>query len=291
MRPLLRTAFLPICLLLAACGHEPQVKLRFDESIREGAGIKGTYLDSLQRLFQELGYRPGHLRYSLVDGDEQALMVRLQSEPLEPLQREALTARFTPILQAREHWPATLEITGIEGELPTPLRTSFTAQGRPFMVKQENLSAFGRPSSLEEVFCRIEVKLNEQLPALSFQRARNWGDEEHPGSMGEIALDSENVRIPARLRFSDPQLQKAVDERQVEVIIDNDDYLTSPIKKLVFEIGSMGKYVLIGQNTLLGDGYHERCADLAVEVGRPFNLFMGQGIDRLTAFELLDNEG
>lgn len=291
MRTLLRTAFLPVCLLLAACGQEPQVKLRFDESIREGAGIKGTYLDSLQRLFQELGYRPGHLRYSLVDDDEQALMVRLQSGPLEPAQREALTTRLTPIVQAREHWPATLEITGIESELPMPLRTSFTAHGQPFLVKRENGNPFNRPSSLEDVFCRIEVKLNEELPPLSFQRARNWGDEDLPGSMGEIALDWENVRIPARLRFSDPELQKAVDERQVEMIIDNDDYLTSPIKKLVFEIGSMGQYVLIGQNTLLGNGHQKRCANLAVEVGRPFNLFMGQGIDRLTEFELLDSEG
>ena len=291
MRPLLRTAFLPICLLLAACGQEPQVKLRFDESIREGAGIKGTYLDSLKRLLQELGYRPGHLRYSLVDGDEQALMVKLQSKPLDATQREALTARFTPIVQAREHWPATLEITGIQGELPTPLRTSFIAHGRPFLVKRGNGNPFNRPSSREDVFCRIEVKLNEDLPPLSFQRARNWGDEDLPGSMGELALDSENVRIPARLRFSDPELQKAVDERQVEVIIDNDDYLTSPIKKLVFEVGSMGKHVLIGQRTLLGDGYHERCADLAVDVGRPFNLFMGHGVNRLTSFELLDNEG
>ncbi|MDP9939010.1 hypothetical protein [Ectopseudomonas alcaliphila] len=291
MRTFLRTAFLPVCLLLAACGQEPQVKLRFDESIRQGAGIEGSYLESLQLLFQELGYRPGHLRYTLVDGDEQALMVRLQSEPLDPMQREALIERFTPIMQARERWPASLEITGIEDELPTPLRTSFTAHGRPFMVKQENLNALDRPSSLEEVFCRIEVKLNEQLPPLSFQRTRNWGDEDQPGSMGELSLDLENVHTPARLRFSDPELQKAVDERQVEVIIDNDDYLTSPIEKLVFEIGSMGRHVLLGRRTLLGDGYHERCADLAVEVGRPFNLFMGQGIDRLTSFELLDNEG
>lgn len=291
MRASLRTALLPVCLLLAACGQEPQVKLRFDEAIREGAGIKGTYLDSLQRLFQELGYRPGHLRYTLVDGDDQALMVRLQSGPLEAVQREALTARFTPIVQAREHWPATLEITAIEDALPMPLRTSFTAHGRPFMVKQANLRTLDRPSSLEEVFCRIEVKLNEALPPLSFQRARNWGDEDQPGSIGVLSVDSENVSTPARLHFSDPELQKAVDERLVEVIIDNNDHLTSPIKELVFEIGSMGKHVLLGQRTLLGDGYEEDCAHMAVKTGRPFNLFMGQGVDRLTAFELLDNEG
>jgi hypothetical protein len=47
-----------------------------------------------------------------------------------------------------------------------------------------------------------------------------------------------------------------VDERQLEVLIDNDDHLTSPIKKLVFEIGSLSS-----------------------------------GIDRLRSFELLDNEG
>jgi hypothetical protein len=47
-----------------------------------------------------------------------------------------------------------------------------------------------------------------------------------------------------------------VDERQLEVIIDNDDHLTSPIKKLVFEISSLGS-----------------------------------GIDRLMSFELLDNAG
>jgi hypothetical protein len=80
-----------------------------------------------------------------------------------------------------------------------------------------------------------------------------------------------------------------VDERQIELIVDNNDHLTSPIKKLVFEIGSMGRHHLIGQNTLLSDGAYEGCAHMAMESGRPFNLFMGQGVDRLTSFELLDN--
>ena len=55
MSRLLRTDFLPCYIQPATGGQEPQIKLRLYESIREGAWINGTYLGSLEQLFQERG--------------------------------------------------------------------------------------------------------------------------------------------------------------------------------------------------------------------------------------------
>lgn len=287
MQSLTRCGLLLGCLVLAACGREPQLELRFEEPVTEGRAIHWGYTESLQRVFQALGYKPGHLRYTLVEDDAHVLLVSLQQDPLSQEQREALVAQFAPILAARERWPARLELHGEHAPLPGPVSAALRLPGDISLVAWRD-DPYGLSGSTREVFCHLNVKLEPSLPALHFEAAAP--DSGVVGGSGVARFRDEDEQRPVLLQFSDPDLQRGLQDRQFQVRLESDGYLMQPIDELVFDFGSMGRHVLLGQGTLLGDGYEESCAERAEAFGRPFTLFMGKSVDRLTALAFLDAE-
>lgn len=285
MQSFTRCCLLLGCLALAACGREPQLKLTFDEPVSASGSIDWDYQNSLQKVFTELGYKPSHLRYTEVEGDTHAMLVSLQPDPLSQAQRDAVMARFDPVLAARGRWPAHIELQGEGAELPVTVSAALSLPGRPELVAWQ-YDPYSASTVSREVFCHFVVKLDSALPALEFQAADT--EDERPGGAGSVRFADADQRWPVVARFSDPDLQRGLEQQEFHVRLDNEPHMLLPIKELVFDFGSMGRQAFIGTQTILGDENHGHCADRAEAFGLPFTLFMGKSVDRLTNVAFLD---
>jgi hypothetical protein len=291
-------------LLLVGCGDTDLMTVRFQNAV--GSAGQQVNPDLSQMLNQALEQRqvdPENLRFRVDRKDKHLLHVSSEG-PLDPRQLSALQDLFDEIVLARSlatmDIEVTLQPTATQREDLTPAQAAVVNAMPPTFTVQADLAdmvstvammpqAWPVPMMDLSLYVMAEVKCQLPVNPRIYPRMGSPIEIKRGKSRQELIVvfllpdetDGPSYwRVSARYRFKDVDLQRKVENGEVELLTDNDQALP-----IAFKLADLGKHRLMSayrfddrSNTLI-----DKCDEAQKKLGRPFSFFVGLGLDRVEA--------
>ncbi|CAK9891537.1 MULTISPECIES: hypothetical protein [Pseudomonas] len=299
MRKLL--VLLPL-MLLGGCS-EDFATLHFQQSVSSFyGGLATRYGDDLYQAILALKIDPEDIEVELDSNDSRVILISV-SRSLEASKRQALRELLDEIPRARaaSSWEVdvTLEtdapdakydqwresVERIKGPVTLQLKLDDRIEVLSSATAQERKLAAETDSQVSSIItCHALAEVSDG--PFKFKSIVQLDDG--PPERAQVIIEYaylQFAQLPARFDFKDPVLKERIHNGQVKAWQAENTPQRSPWRpfEMAFEIGSLGKQSLNltpGKDLRVGL-LQSDCRELANRAGRPFSLFMGQGLDRL----------
>jgi len=306
MRKLL--VLLPL-LLLGGCS-EDFATLHFAQPVSAYYGdLKQQYGDDLYQAILKLGIDPKDIEVELDNDHRQDLLISV-SRSLDAGKRQALRELFDEIPRARAatSWevdvtlePQSLEpqyqvwreaLEKIKGPVTLEIKLGSRIEALSTATLMDSIQAAEKKSEVSSIItCHVLAEVSRG----PFKLRSIVQLEEGPSERAQVVIEYGQMRyatVPAQFDFKDPVLKERIGNGQIKAWQAERTLQRNPYGpfEMAFEIGSLGK-----QSVNLYSGTDQRismlqsdCRELADHAGRPFSLFIGQGLDRLESVTYAD---
>ncbi|WP_327439533.1 hypothetical protein [Pseudomonas donghuensis] len=299
MRKLL--VLLPL-MLLGGCS-EDFATLHFQQSVRSFYGDLATrYGDDLYQAILALKIDPEDIEVELDSNDSRVILISV-SRSLEASKRQALRQLLDEIPRARAatSWEVdvTLEphapdakydqwreaVDSIQGPVTLQLKLGDRIEVLSSATVQERALAAETSSQVSSL---ITCHALAEVSGGPFKFRSIVQLDDGPPERAQVIIEyapMQFAQLPARFDFKDPVLRERIHNGQVKAWQAERTPQRSPWRpfEMAFEIGSLGKQslnLIPGKDLRVGL-LQSDCRDLANRAGRPFSLFIGEGLDRL----------
>lgn len=289
-------------MLLGGCS-EDFATLHFAQPVSAYYGdLRPQYGDDLYQAILALKIDPKDIEVELDDDHRQNLLINV-SRSLDAGKRQALRELFDEIPRARAaaSWEVdvTLEphapgarfdgfseaVKSIQGPVTLQLKLGNRIEALSSATLRERTLAAENNSEVSSIItCHVLAEVSGGPFKFRSIVQRDDGPPERAQVIIEYA-PMHFAQLPARFDFKDPTLRERIHNGQVKAWQAEGTPQRSPWRpfEMAFEIGSLGKQSLNlnpGKDLRIGMLQGD-CRDLANRAGRPFSLFLGEGLDRL----------